>query len=167
MQYFYFADRSVFEKPKPGIRFTEKMTGKYKPTKSGDGECDCEFTLTIDSDDVERMIDLDPDHQARISGTVSCPALSKRALTVSSGTLSTFLVTFLFTYYSLSSQKRKRIDQLFSGLLCVMNPHKPVSGLMMYVDTFLHWANFATPNYRLCFTFVFSCSLPSSSCLES
>lgn len=72
-------------KIKPGIRFTEKMVGKYKPSNS-ETEVPCEFTLTIESVDVERMINCDPDHAAKLSGTVTCLALSTSPMTVSEGT---------------------------------------------------------------------------------
>ena len=45
----------------------------------------CEFTLTIESDDVEQMLNCDPSHSAKISGTVTCLALSSSPLTVSNG----------------------------------------------------------------------------------
>ena len=45
----------------------------------------CHFHLTIETKDVERMIMLDKDHSAEISGTVSCEALSDSPLKVASG----------------------------------------------------------------------------------
>ena len=78
-------DKTVFVKPKPGIRFTEKMAGKFEPSRNGT-EVPCEFTLTVDSDDVERMINCDPNHAAPLSGTVTCLALSSSPMTVSEGT---------------------------------------------------------------------------------
>ena len=77
-------DKTNFVKAKPGIRFTEKMVGKYAPSSS-ETEVACEFTLTIDSDDVERMINCDPDHAAKLSGTVTCLALSSSPMSVSEG----------------------------------------------------------------------------------
>lgn len=79
-----FTDKTNFEKAKPGIRFTEKMVGKYKQSNT-EAEFPMEFTLTIESDDVESMIKCDPDHKARLSGTVTCLALSSSPLTVSKG----------------------------------------------------------------------------------
>ena len=81
-----FADQTSFVKQKPGIRFTEKMVGTYEPSNNGK-QIPCEFTLTIESDDVEKMLDYDPSHQAKISGTVTCLALSSAPLTVSNGML--------------------------------------------------------------------------------
>ena len=52
----------------------------------------CEFTLTIESDDVERMLNCDPSHSAKISGTVTCLALSSSPLTVSDGMCTAFVV---------------------------------------------------------------------------
>ena len=56
---------------------------------SGDGsefkDSSCEFTVTIESKDVRTMLDLDPDHAAGISGTVTCPSLSSSPLTISKG----------------------------------------------------------------------------------
>ena len=45
----------------------------------------CEFTLTIESEDVEEMIEKDPKHGASIAGTVTCKGLSEDPMTVSSG----------------------------------------------------------------------------------
>ncbi|XP_071495517.1 uncharacterized protein [Diadema antillarum] len=67
---------------KPGISFTERMVGylDVNGTKN-----DCEFTLTIESSDVEHMLQVDPEHEATIHGTVTCEALDSKPLTVSNG----------------------------------------------------------------------------------
>ena len=83
--HYVITDRSVFQKRKPGIRFTEKMVGTFTPTRKSNNEPICEFTLTIESNDVERMVSYDPAHAAQISGTVTCPALSTTPLTISEG----------------------------------------------------------------------------------
>ena len=83
--HYVITDRSVFQKRKPGIRFTEKMVGTFTPRRKNNNESICEFTLTIESNDVERMVSYDPAHAAQISGTVTCPALSITPLTVSEG----------------------------------------------------------------------------------
>jgi cholesterol oxidase len=70
---------------KPGICFTEKMIGKFIRGECQDVETSCEFTLTIESNDVKAMLEFDPDHTAQISGTVTCLALSSSPLTVSEG----------------------------------------------------------------------------------
>ena len=77
------------------------MAGKYTPTEGKTEECDCQFTLTINSADVESMIDSDPNHQASLSGTVMCPALSAAALTVSSGQ-SSFSLPFHIQQFNIS-----------------------------------------------------------------
>lgn len=74
----------------PGICFTEKMVGKYSPSNDKSKQISCEFTLTIESEDVERMLNFDPDHAAEISGTVSCLALSSAPMTVSEGNFQLF-----------------------------------------------------------------------------
>ncbi|CAH3174456.1 unnamed protein product [Porites lobata] len=78
-------DQTSFVKPKPGIRFTEKMVGTYESSSNKGKQMPCEFTLTIESDDVEQMLNCDPSHSAKISGTVTCLALSSSPLTVSDG----------------------------------------------------------------------------------
>lgn len=78
-------DETSFVKEKPGIRFTEKMVGTYEPSNNNANQTLCEFTLTIDSNDVERMLNCDPSHKATISGTVTCLALSSAPLSVSEG----------------------------------------------------------------------------------
>lgn len=78
-------DRSAFAKRKPGIRFTEKMLGKFKFTEEQKEETPCEFTVTIESQDVERMIKCDPGHAAKISGTATCSALSVAPMTITEG----------------------------------------------------------------------------------
>ena len=82
---FLFTDVTSFVKEKPGIRFTEKMVGTYEPSNNNVIKSPCEFTLTIDSNDVERMLNCDPSHTATISGTVTCLALSCAPLSVSDG----------------------------------------------------------------------------------
>ena len=48
----------------------------------------CEFTITIESNDVQELIENDPKHKASIAGTVTCKYLSDEPLTVSSGNYS-------------------------------------------------------------------------------
>ena len=83
--FFLLADRSAFVKRKPGIRFSEKMVGTFTPAKKNVIETTCEFSVTIESEDVERMVTYDPAHAAQISGTVTCPALSPTPMTVTEG----------------------------------------------------------------------------------
>ena len=104
-----FTDQNSFVKPKPGIRFTEKMVGTYESTNNKGKQMPCEFTLTIESDDVERMLNCDPSHSAKISGTVTCLALSLSPLTVSDG-MCTAVVSFLKkTFVSVHYEERFRV----------------------------------------------------------
>ena len=94
-----FADQTSFVKPKPGIRFTEKMVGTYESSSNKGKQMPCEFTLTIESDDVERMLNCDPSHSAKISGTVTCLALSSSPLTVSDGMCTAVVVVVFLNLY--------------------------------------------------------------------
>ncbi len=92
-----------------GIQFTEKMTGyvlidknadytkDYKKedyeiayTKGKEKESDFEFTLTIQSQDVNKFI-ADKDHVAEMAGTVNAPVLSGEALSISEGIFNLFV----------------------------------------------------------------------------
>ncbi len=79
---------------KPGLRFTERMTGhvligevldfeqaEKKARRTGS---DCSFILTVTTDDLITMLRDEP-HSAMLSGTVSLPALSTAPLMVSDG----------------------------------------------------------------------------------
>ncbi len=77
-----------------GIQFSETMTG-YVSTRSTDGyraaadrgkadDSPCSFTLTIISDDLDRML-ADPEHQAHMIGTVYAPVLSPDPITATEG----------------------------------------------------------------------------------
>eukprot|EP00794_Sanderia_malayensis_P000596 gene596-1257_t len=74
----------------PGLRFTERMAGQLEMKQEDGALSDCEFTITIESQDVEKMIVHDPGHGADVTGTVSCPALSKDPLSISKGKFSIF-----------------------------------------------------------------------------
>lgn len=89
---------------KPGIRFTETMQGFYSsPAQPGEdlqtyrdaaaqGKNDSsaiDFTLTIASHDLEKLL-TDPDHPAKIAGTVNCSVLSAEPFTVSDGVFNLF-----------------------------------------------------------------------------
>ncbi|MBW0009962.1 MAG: GMC family oxidoreductase N-terminal domain-containing protein, partial [Pseudonocardiales bacterium] len=83
-----------------GIQFTETMTGYISAQGSGDyqaaaalGEADgspFSFTLTVVSEDLEGML-TDPDHPARMIGTVRAPALSPDPITVTEGVFNLFV----------------------------------------------------------------------------
>jgi len=83
---------------KPGIRFTETMTGYWtrgaSDFKQGfeDGkrnESLCEFTLTITTNDLADMID-SPEHQAELTGTLLIPVLSADPMSVTDGVFNLF-----------------------------------------------------------------------------
>ena len=50
----------------------------------------CEFTLTIISDDLDDMV-ANPQHQARMLGTLTAPSLSPQPLTVTEGEFNLFV----------------------------------------------------------------------------
>lgn len=89
----------VVEPVKPGLQFTETMTGYFSNKEKDDykkaaalgkeDDSPFTFTLTIISDDVETML-TDPAHKARMLGTVIAPALSAESLTVSDGLFKLF-----------------------------------------------------------------------------
>ncbi|MDE2089462.1 MAG: GMC family oxidoreductase N-terminal domain-containing protein, partial [Gammaproteobacteria bacterium] len=82
-----------------GIQFTETMRGEWS-LKPAPGAAPCaahgadatpfEFTLTVISEDLERMLS-DPRHAARMIGSVTAPALSNRPLTVTEGEFNLFV----------------------------------------------------------------------------
>ena len=69
---------------KPGIRFTERMRGQMTLEKTGE-LTDLDFVVTIESQDVEFMIEKDPKHEASVVGNVTCPGLSASPLVIESG----------------------------------------------------------------------------------
>ncbi len=80
---------------KPGVQFTETMKGfvafgaeSYEAGRDIGKESGnhFQFVLTIQSDDLEGMLD-NPAHQSKLTGTVVSPALSDHPLSVSEGTL--------------------------------------------------------------------------------
>ena len=70
--------------PKPGLRFTERMFGKLT-FYADQCEGDCEFTVTIQTDDIQKFLEIDENHRASIAGTVTFPKLSSEAMAISSG----------------------------------------------------------------------------------
>ncbi|MGB6165025.1 MAG: alpha/beta fold hydrolase [Pseudonocardiaceae bacterium] len=95
---------SIPPEPQPprtlSIQFSETMTGYLSTQITGDyqaaadrGEADgspFSFTLTIVFDDLERML-TDLDHQARMIGTVTAPALALDPITVTDGVFDLFV----------------------------------------------------------------------------
>jgi len=83
-----------------GIQFTETMKGYFSTNVTDDyekaatqGKSDhspLEFVLTIISDDLDKML-TDQNHKARMIGTVTAPALSADALTVTDGQFNLFI----------------------------------------------------------------------------
>jgi cholesterol oxidase len=83
----------------PGLQFTEKMAGFFSTADTGDfhtaeasGRRDrlpMDFVLTIVTEDLAGML-ADPEHPARIYGTVTAPALSPTPLTVGDGSFNLF-----------------------------------------------------------------------------
>lgn len=83
-----------------GIQFTETMRGYFSTAvlddyhradeKARQDNSPCEFTLTVTSDDVDRML-ADPNHSAKLSGTVTVPALDPQPLTVVRGEFNLFV----------------------------------------------------------------------------
>ncbi|CAB3802128.1 hypothetical protein LMG28614_05550 [Paraburkholderia ultramafica] len=77
---------------KIGLHFTETMVGTYTPTVAGDAaRSPIQFTLTVESDDLADMLG-NPQHLARTTGTLTCPALSAQPMTISDGTFNLFVV---------------------------------------------------------------------------
>ena len=83
-----------------GIRFTERMSGWLSTAETGDYEAATtrakadnspfEFTVTVVSDDLDELLD-NPNHSARLIGTVTCPALSAEPLTITQGAFNLFV----------------------------------------------------------------------------
>jgi cholesterol oxidase len=86
---------------KLGIQFTETMRGYFSSQVKDDyqraaqqGKKDgspLEFTLTVISDDLEQLLN-DPNHRAKIVGTVTSPALSTKSMTVTKGEFNLFVL---------------------------------------------------------------------------
>jgi cholesterol oxidase len=82
-----------------GIEFTETMSGGFSTKIKSDYQAAAErgegdgsrlrFVLTIVSDDLDRMLE-DPNHEARMMGTVEAPELSAQPLAVTKGVFNLF-----------------------------------------------------------------------------
>lgn len=66
-----------------GIRFTETMAGTVSPLAGGPA-ANFRFILTIAADDLDALIQ-DPNHRARMTGTVTSPLLDSEPLVVTEG----------------------------------------------------------------------------------
>ncbi|MGH2652446.1 MAG: GMC oxidoreductase, partial [Actinomycetota bacterium] len=86
--------------PRLGIEFTERMAGFVSLAEKDDYAAGAArgkgedswfaFTLTIVSDDLDRMLTL-PEHEAKMAGTVEAPTLSKDAIAVTEGVFNLFV----------------------------------------------------------------------------
>jgi len=84
-----------------GLQFTETMRGYFSTEVRDDYEhaaregkqknSPFEFTLSVVSSDVDRML-TDPSHTARLSGTVTAPALSANPMVVVNGEFHLFVI---------------------------------------------------------------------------
>ena len=94
------APRQVAGDAKIGLQFTEKMTGAFSTaatdlydTAEARGKADgttLTFVLTVASDDLDAMI-ANPQHEARMYGTVMAAGLSPNPITVSDGIFNLFV----------------------------------------------------------------------------
>jgi cholesterol oxidase len=83
-----------------GLEFTERMSGFFSTAVFDDyeqaaaqgrrDESTCDFVLTVATSDLEQMLS-DPEHGARLYGTVNARALSPDPLTVRSGLFNLFV----------------------------------------------------------------------------
>ena len=77
-----------------GIEFTETMRGFFSTDEKDDfqrpydrgrqTDSPLEFTVTVKAENLDRLVD-DAKHEARISGTVTAPAISDQPLAVEGG----------------------------------------------------------------------------------
>lgn len=85
----------------PGLRFTETMKGWFSTGVTDEdweaareraeaADSPMRFTLTISTDDLDALID-EPEHRARLSGTVSCAALSAEPMDAHDGVFNLFV----------------------------------------------------------------------------
>jgi cholesterol oxidase len=79
-----------------GLRFTETMRGVFhcggigELNSKGPSQTNIEFTLTITTDDLQKMLK-DETHSAAMLGTLSCEALSPRPMTITEGMFNLFV----------------------------------------------------------------------------
>jgi cholesterol oxidase len=136
---------------KRGLQFTETMRGFFTTgLKTGDNKADYaaaynqgkaagsnfHFTLTVMSDDLDQLLD-NPTHHARLTGTVTAPALSSDPLTVSEGQFNLFIIdpadvnTRRMEYRMKLTSEQGR-EFYFSGYKVV---HSDQAGLDSWADT--------------------------------
>lgn len=130
---------------KPGLQFTETMTG-YLSTKVKDNyekgaelgkkeRSTFKFILTIISDDVEEMLK-SKKHQSKMIGTVEASALSKEQLTVTGGIFNLFVkypqeVDTLRMRYRMKLRSQEGKDYYFEGFKIIRDD----PGLDLWSDT--------------------------------
>lgn len=77
------------EQPPPGLRFRERMTGRFVAgAHVGD---ELELLLTVEADDLERML-REPAHEAGLVGSAKWPALFDEPLIVTEGRFNLFVL---------------------------------------------------------------------------
>jgi cholesterol oxidase len=69
---------------RPGLRFTERMSGRFEPLAGAGGWSPLAFVVTIETPDLGAMLHT-PEHEAGITGTVEAPGLDPEPLTVLGG----------------------------------------------------------------------------------
>ena len=93
------AQASQATRPPVGLHFTETMRGfflggsdsrDHTRAETSDKQVGMEFTLTITTDDLKRMLH-DQAHSAAMLGTLTCEALSRRPMTITEGTFNLFV----------------------------------------------------------------------------
>jgi cholesterol oxidase len=118
-----------------GLRFTEAMNGYFSfkvkddfQKGSDQGKHDgssFEFILTVIADDLDDLL-ANPDHPARMVGTVTAPALSAQALTVSDGKFQLLVtdparVDTRLMIYSMTLSSEEGRQYLFTGNKLIRN----------------------------------------------
>lgn len=130
---------------KPGIEFTETMTGYFSTLEKDDYQKAAErgreagstltFILTIISEDIERFLH-DPDHPAKTFGTVQAPSLSSENLTISQGSFNLFKehpedVETMRMWYRMQLHSQEGDDYYFVGYKVIRDD----PGIDLWADT--------------------------------
>ena len=136
---------------KMGLQFTETMRGFFTTAvKAGDHQADYaaayaqgkaegspfHFTLTVMSDDLDQLLD-NPAHRARLTGTVTAPALSPDPLTLTEGQFNLFIIDPAQVNTRRMEYRMKLTSEqggvfYFSGYKVV---HSDLAGLDSWADT--------------------------------
>lgn len=133
------------EPQKPGIQFTETMTGWFSRREKNDYQLAAElgednnspfkFTLTVISDDVEAMLS-DEKHQAAMFGTVEAPDISPEPMTVNEGVFNLFVrdpdnIDTRKMRYRMTLRSQEGKDYWFEGFKIIHDD----AGLDLWSDT--------------------------------